>query len=542
MWCRRRWIPSVIRSSVRHYHVQWFFSAVPQVQTPQKRFSNTTSSSCTSHFSVHGTTSLDAHTRTVISCEHHSASSAKFQCGHTSAQGNMSCASFIVFHIHPVSWCVCKTSRIVRSLAFCLRLRFRHQDLQRLPHPLQEQPKRARSLKWVWPNGGISTKHRLWAQARQLLQLHGSGPHAFQYRRQPSQFLVLGRRYHDSHKSWWFTEFRSIQQHQTSSSSWQSFITVGIFGIWKQSVSHVLGRLGPQEIGAELMRESVATTLFSSQSKGKRDRDTLCIRWERENLQNIFERKGDFAVRGGEKLSKYCIKLRLRLRREIGKGEIPTLLLERSIKNLNLNDFSYIKQVHGQIRLRETKLTCMEIWNWEIGSSKKIMQGIAKNSKNWEKICCEEIDQAIQARIEGLSLQQHRESFDCESNGGSNSGFTKQSKFFVICKRILRSWIREQLWSDPRSRSNSTILSSRILPRYDSGSPRNTQNCTGIMGNVFERPFDQEGWFSIIFNISKNFVVDICRFKETRRAIIRSRLRSSVHMLSKKKAQKRWAQ
>ena len=54
------------------------------------------------------------------------------------------------------------------------------------------------------------------------------------------------------------------------------------------------------------------------------------------------------------------------------------------------------------------------------------------------------------------------------------------------------------------------------------------------MGNVFERPFDQEGCFSIIFNISKNFVVDICRFKETRRAIIRSRLRSSVHMLIKK--------
>ena len=35
----------------------------------------------------------------------------------------------------------------------------------------------------------------------------------------------------------------------------------------------------------------------------------------------------------------------------------------------------------------------------------------------------------------------------------------------------------------------STILSSRTLPRCDSGLPRNTQNCTGIMGNVFGRDY-----------------------------------------------------
>ena len=50
----------------------------------------------------------------------------------------------------------------------------------------------------------------------------------------------------------------------------------------------------------------------------------------------------------------------------------------------------------------------------------------------------------------------------------------------------------------------STILSSRTLPRCDSGLPRNTQNCTGIMGNVFERPPAQEGHSSKIFNNSKN--------------------------------------
>ena len=48
------------------------------------------------------------------------------------------------------------------------------------------------------------------------------------------------------------------------------------------------------------------------------------------------------------------------------------------MKNLNFSDFSYNKQVDEQIRLTETKLACMVNWNLELGSSKKIMQGIAK--------------------------------------------------------------------------------------------------------------------------------------------------------------------
>ena len=49
----------------------------------------------------------------------------------------------------------------------------------------------------------------------------------------------------------------------------------------------------------------------------------------------------------------------------------------------------------------------------------------------------------------------------------------------------LRSWIREQLWATHVPDQTFTILSSRTLLRCESGLPRNTQNCTGIMGNVF---------------------------------------------------------
>ena len=47
-------------------------------------------------------------------------------------------------------------------------------------------------------------------------------------------------------------------------------------------------------------RESFVPTIFSSQSKGKRDRDRNVVHSlkDRENLQKIFERKVDSAVRG----------------------------------------------------------------------------------------------------------------------------------------------------------------------------------------------------------------------------------------------------
>ena len=131
--------------------------------------------------------------------------------------------------------------------------------------------------------------------------------------------------------------------------------------------------LAPRKLEPSWWENLLRQRFLVHSRKGKKI-ETRCAFVERENISKTsFNGKVIWPSEEREKLSKYCIKLRLRLRREIGKGGIPTLLLGRSIKNLNLNDFSYIKQVHGQIRLRETK------------SSKKIMQGIAKNSRNWEE-------------------------------------------------------------------------------------------------------------------------------------------------------------
>ena len=56
-----------------------------------------------------------------------------------------------------------------------------------------------------------------------------------------------------------------------------------------------------QETGAVLDRESVATMIFSSQSKGKRDRDTnVVLSLKDRNIPKILERTVDDSVVRGE--------------------------------------------------------------------------------------------------------------------------------------------------------------------------------------------------------------------------------------------------
>ena len=68
------------------------------------------------------------------------------------------------------------------------------------------------------------------------------------------------------------------------------------------------------------------------------------VRGERVAQQKLYEAEAEVEARNWEKKNK-------------------PLLFRRSIKNLNLNDFSYIKHVDGRIRLREIKLACVENWN-----------------------------------------------------------------------------------------------------------------------------------------------------------------------------------
>ena len=253
---------------------------------------------------------------------------------------------------------------------------------------------------------------------------------------------------------------------------------------WKQMAVYesVDSRDGIQETGANLERESVVSTLFRSQSKGKRDRDQNVVHSlrDRENLHKILERKVDLAVRGATMAQQQLfLKLRHKLGRGIGKSENSTSLFRRSIRSLTLNDFSYIKQVDGQIRLKELKSACMENWNWEIGSAKKIMQEIANKLKNWEEFGAKN----RQAITDELSMHQEKNPTKVNQNSdsgidpasGSSSGgqppYYSESQKLAVLRFWIAAWytklygylvLQETFWNDHLLNKDYPLQSSTI--------------------------------------------------------------------------------
>ena len=142
-----------------------------------------------------------------------------------------------------------------------------------------------------------------------------------------------------------------------------------------------------------MWRENRLFQLFSvhSQKGGEIAIKTWCIRWDREIIQKIFERKVDSDVRRERMVQQNCMKLWLKLRQEIGRREILTSLFMISVRNLNLNDSRYIKQVDGQIWIREVKISLCRESEFRNLLFQKIMQGISKKLKNWEEFVAKKL-------------------------------------------------------------------------------------------------------------------------------------------------------
>ena len=108
------------------------------------------------------------------------------------------------------------------------------------------------------------------------------------------------RRHDDSGKYTRLADFRSIQQQHTSRNKQNSQFGSTSLRRPGSCRNHVSSRLSHQETEAEFDRESVATTIFRSMSKGKRDRDSRVVHSskDRHNLQKLLDRTVDSAVRG----------------------------------------------------------------------------------------------------------------------------------------------------------------------------------------------------------------------------------------------------
>ena len=77
----------------------------------------------------------------------------------------------------------------------------------------------------------------------------------------------------DSHRSFQYRDDATSSSKQTAASRVPTMLGFLAASLWKQRPESVDSRASIQATGANVDRESVAPTIVSSQSKGRRDRD-----------------------------------------------------------------------------------------------------------------------------------------------------------------------------------------------------------------------------------------------------------------------------
>ena len=188
------------------------------------------------------------------------------------------------------------------------------------------------------------------------------------------------------------------------------------------------------------------------------------------------------------------------------KREILTSLFRRSIRCLNLNDISFIKQVDGQIRLKEFKISlCGEL---EL-RSRLFREDHARYRQEIEellRICCEESNRARQARIDELSMHQERNPTTVSQLLAQIRELQKKVNSLSDAREYYdpETANSEQLLSDPRSQSTLEHSESqnRALPRFWIAA--RYIECYGYCRKRFERLPAREGPPSALFENSRN--------------------------------------
>ena len=198
------------------------------------------------------------------------------------------------------------------------------------------------------------------------------------------------------------------------------------------------------------------------------------------------------------------MKLRLRWRRENGKRDILTLLLHEIYQEFESQRFQLHQVGRWADQAQRDKISLYGELELRNGLFQEDHARDCQEIEELRRTCFEDARRARQARIDELSMYQER-------NPTTESHLLTQIQEL---QNNVSSLSDAREFYDPESGSSSgathvpdrtsTILSSRTLPRCDSGLPRNTLNGTSITGNVLERQLVQEGLPSTIFHNSKN--------------------------------------
>ena len=168
---------------------------------------------------------------------------------------------------------------------------------------------------------------------------------------------------------------------------------------WKQCPESVDSRASIQETGANVNRESVVPTIFSSQSKGKRDRDQQVAHSLRQKFSNIsLNVKLTRPSEEREWLSKHYMKLRQTLRRKIGIREILTSFCQEINQEFESQRFQ-LHQAKTDLAQRDeiSMYRQLKLRNW------LFQEDHARDCQEIEelrRICCKETDRARRARFD----------------------------------------------------------------------------------------------------------------------------------------------
>ena len=339
------------------------------------------------------------------------------------------------------------------------------------------------SARFMQPNP--TPKHRIWAQLLQLperratpINLRDSFPC-----RNDATIISAAEDPEVPHSG------ASRSSKQTAASRLPTMLGSLGASLWKQRPDSVDSRASIQALNVD--RECVVSTVFSSHFKGK-DRDQNVVHSSTDrNLQTTLDPKVDSAVRG-ERMAQPKL---YEADAEVEAGNWHRFSWDQSRIWISTISATWADQA------QRTKSACMENWNWQIDSSKTIMQDIAKKLKNWEELVAKkQIEQDKQELMNCLCIKTTTVSqFLTQIQDLQNkvNSLTDAREFYNP-----ESGISSGATHVPDQ--TSTILSPRTLPRCDSGMPRDTQCGTGITGNVFERPRAEEGHSSTICKNSKN--------------------------------------
>ena len=223
------------------------------------------------------------------------------------------------------------------------------------------------------------------------------------------------------------------------------------------------------ETCADPDRETVVSTLFRSESKAKREIENkkLCNRQVTGKISTkslngklywpSLERHG---------LCKNCMKLREKWREKYWWKKNSDIALHEIDQEFESQRFQLQQGNRWADRAQRDKISLYG----ELKLRNKLFQ-----EKSCKGLTVWRIEKNLLRRNRSSKTSKHRwivhasraESYDCESVVDSDSGMKEQSKFPVGFDRILRNWIREQLWSDPRSQSTLHYAESQ-----DHASPR----------------------------------------------------------------------